>query len=293
MDGVTDRHRVATLLRTDDGAGVVVVRGVATETGSTPPTGRQEEVGLLLPSEDAGAAGLREMSRCGWLSWRRAGPVRWSTASSPFRPVTRRARDSEPAVARLPEGRGRLRNGAYAMQWWLFAGFAVVMAVRIARDLHRPRRVRASTSSDLSRHRLTAMRGAWIRYRIMAYLVGTLLVVLVLVGLPLKYWFGNPDVVTWTAIPHGYLYMMLLITAIDLGRRARWSWQRLLLIALAGTIPFLSFVAERSATKDVRRKLAAAQPAPPPSRNRLRLPNLSWRSGGAERSAGRRDRERI
>ena len=42
----------------------------------------------------------------------------------------------EPATVRLPEGRGRLRNGAYAMQWWLFAGFAVVMAVRIARDMH-------------------------------------------------------------------------------------------------------------------------------------------------------------
>ena len=52
--------------------------------------------------------------------------------------------------------------------------------------------------------------------------------------------------------------MILLITAVDLGRRANWSWKRLILIALAGTIPFLSFVAERSATKDVRAKLAAA-----------------------------------
>ena len=51
---MTDRHRVVTLLRTDDGAGVVVVRGVATETGSTPPAGRQEQVGVLLPSEEPG-----------------------------------------------------------------------------------------------------------------------------------------------------------------------------------------------------------------------------------------------
>src|SRR4051812_50215480 len=101
------------------------------------------------------------------------------------------------------------------------------------------------------------MRNAWIRYRIMAYVVGCLLVVLVCVGLPLKYLLGIPEVVTWTAIPHGWLYMILLITAFDLGRRARWSWKRLILIALAGTIPFLSFVAERSATRDVRGKLAA------------------------------------
>jgi integral membrane protein len=109
------------------------------------------------------------------------------------------------------------------------------------------------------------MRSAWIRYRIMAWVVGTLLVVLVCVGLPLKYLYDDPTVVTWTAIPHGYLYMILLITAVDLGLRAKWSWKRMILIALAGTVPFLSFVAERSATKNIRAKLAAqaeAEPAP-------------------------------
>lgn len=106
------------------------------------------------------------------------------------------------------------------------------------------------------------MRNALIRYRVMAYTVGTLLIVLTLVGLPLKYVYGDDTVVLWTAIPHGWLYMVLLITAFDLGRRAKWSLWRLLAIALAGTVPFLSFVAERSATKDVKAKLAAAEPVP-------------------------------
>ena len=105
------------------------------------------------------------------------------------------------------------------------------------------------------------MRNALLRYQVMAYLVGALLVVLTLVGLPLKYWYGDDRVVTWTGMPHGWLYMILIITAVDVGRRAGWSWRRLLLIALAGTVPFLSFVAERSATHDVRRKLAAEQSA--------------------------------
>jgi integral membrane protein len=100
------------------------------------------------------------------------------------------------------------------------------------------------------------MRNALTRYRVMAYVVGTLLIVLVCVGMPLKYWGHNDSLVTVAGIAHGWLYMVLLITAVDLGRRARWSWGRLLLIALAGTIPFMSFVAERSATKDVRAKLA-------------------------------------
>jgi integral membrane protein len=107
------------------------------------------------------------------------------------------------------------------------------------------------------------MRNALLRYRVMAYVVGTLLVVLTCVGLPLKYGYGDDRVVLWTAIPHGWLYMALLITAFDLGRRARWSWGRLLLIALAGTVPFLSFVAERSATKDVRAKLVQQDSSTP------------------------------
>ena len=107
------------------------------------------------------------------------------------------------------------------------------------------------------------VRGALLRYRVMAYVVGVLLVVLVLVGLPLKYLGGNGIVVTITGVPHGWLYMVLLVTAYDLGRRVHWPWGRLLLIALAGTVPFLSFWAEYSARKDVQARLAAIEDAAP------------------------------
>lgn len=101
------------------------------------------------------------------------------------------------------------------------------------------------------------IRAALTRYRVMAWVVGILLVVLMLVGLPLKYgpW-QDGRVVTWTGVPHGWLYMILLITAFDLGRRVKWPLWRLLVIAAAGTVPFLSFVAERYATNDVRSRLA-------------------------------------
>ena len=97
----------------------------------------------------------------------------------------------------------------------------------------------------------------------MAYVVGVLLVVLMCIGMPLKYWSDNryleeigSRINTVLGIGHGWLYMLLIITAIDLGRRVAWTWKRLVVIALAGTVPFLSFVAEHFATKDVRAKLA-------------------------------------
>ena len=113
--------------------------------------------------------------------------------------------------------------------------------------------------SSASARRLAAVNGALIRYRVMAYVVGCLLIVLVCVGVPLKYLADNDTVVTWTGIPHGWLYMILLITAYDLGRRVGWSIKWFIAIMLAGTVPFLSFVAEHFATKNVRATLARSE----------------------------------
>ena len=108
---------------------------------------------------------------------------------------------------------------------------------------------------------IQGVKGALTRYRVMAWVVGCLLVVLMLVGLPLKYIWNDGRVVTWTGVPHGWLYAVLLITAYDLGRRVKWSLKWFLAIMLAGTVPFLSFVAEHFATRNVRATLARSEEA--------------------------------
>jgi integral membrane protein len=57
---------------------------------------------------------------------------------------------------------------------------------------------------------------------------------------------------------HGFVYMAYLVTVIDLASRMRWPWRRGILVALAGTIPFLSFVAEHRVTRATREQLAVA-----------------------------------
>lgn len=103
------------------------------------------------------------------------------------------------------------------------------------------------------------VRAALTRYRVMAWLTGIGLVVLVCIGMPQKYLdlFGGGDTVVGTVgVAHGWLYVVLLITTFDLGNRVRWSWKRMILTALAGTIPFLSFYAEHKNTQAVRSQLA-------------------------------------
>jgi integral membrane protein len=101
---------------------------------------------------------------------------------------------------------------------------------------------------------------ALARYRVLAYVVGVGLVVLVCVGVPLKYLAGIPAVVEVVGPLHGFLYLVYLLSVGDLSIRARWSPVRTILVMLAGTVPFLSFVAERATTRHVQARLVGGEP---------------------------------
>jgi integral membrane protein len=94
---------------------------------------------------------------------------------------------------------------------------------------------------------------ALTRYRVMAYVTGVLLLVLVFVAMPLKYFGDNDTPVAIVGVAHGWLYMVYLVTAFWLAYQRRWSATKTILVLLAGTVPFMSFVAERRVTRDERR----------------------------------------
>jgi integral membrane protein len=97
-----------------------------------------------------------------------------------------------------------------------------------------------------------AVPAALVRYRVMAWIVGILLIALILVAVPLKYLAGLDEPVTVIGTAHGWLYAIFFVTACDLALRARWSLKGSVLVLLAGTVPILSFVAERIATRKTR-----------------------------------------
>ncbi len=96
------------------------------------------------------------------------------------------------------------------------------------------------------------MNAALTRYRVMAYVVGVGLLILVLVGMPLKYFAHRPGVVQVVGPAHGFLYIVYLLAGLDLALRRRWALPRTALVLLAGTVPFLAFIVERSVTREVR-----------------------------------------
>ena len=99
------------------------------------------------------------------------------------------------------------------------------------------------------------MSGALQRYRVLANVVGVVLVVFLLIAVPLRYLGGEPRLSETISPVHGFLYVVYLGVTVDLARRAGWSVVRTLLVGLAGTVPFLSFVVERRMTRDVEARL--------------------------------------
>jgi integral membrane protein len=104
-------------------------------------------------------------------------------------------------------------------------------------------------------------RGALTRYRVMAYATGVMLLLLVFVAMPMKYIGGDERGVQIVGTIHGWLYLVYLIVAFLLAHRLRWPVGRTILLLLAGTIPFASFVAERKVVHVVRPLLEQQPPA--------------------------------
>jgi integral membrane protein len=105
--------------------------------------------------------------------------------------------------------------------------------------------------------------GVLLRYRVMAYITGVVLATSCLIGLSFEPWAVGQTArsILWTA--HGYLYILYVAAAFHLSVRSRWKVIKTLLVLLAGTVPFMSFVAERRVTHDEQRRTSAAAEAAP------------------------------
>jgi integral membrane protein len=112
------------------------------------------------------------------------------------------------------------------------------------------------------------------RYQLLAGVVGVLLVVLCLVGLPLHWahlidpaWFPvgstgervGDAISQYLGVAHGWLYMVFVLLAFVLSRKAGWDLGFTLVTLVLGTVPIASFWAERRATRRVRAQLAGGE----------------------------------
>ena len=100
-----------------------------------------------------------------------------------------------------------------------------------------------------------------LRYRVMAYVTGVVLIVLCFVGIPLQV-AGYPAVANDVGVLHGILYIIYLVCAWLLARQLRLANKPTVIMLLAGTIPIMTFIVERWITRRFIDPALAAQAEP-------------------------------
>lgn len=97
--------------------------------------------------------------------------------------------------------------------------------------------------------------GALKRYKVMAVITGTLLIIVFLAMLRYTPLWNPPE--SWEsgfsilAQVHGFVYIVYVITVMQLWLQARWGYGRLLTMFLGGVVPLLSFFIERRVARDL------------------------------------------
>ena len=89
----------------------------------------------------------------------------------------------------------------------------------------------------------------------MAFAAGIMSLLLWFVELPVVYLLDDSELaakVKWIPFVHGYVYAFYVLTAIHFAAKARYSVRQMILFILAGTLPILSFIAERRVAKNYR-----------------------------------------
>ena len=103
------------------------------------------------------------------------------------------------------------------------------------------------------------MKKLFNTYRVLAFVVGVLLAFCGLVALPLRYLtpddssiqqFGETASFLWVA--HGWVFMVYVVVAFLLSRRAGWTLSFTLVALVAGLIPLLIFWVEHRVTQKMR-----------------------------------------
>ena len=87
-------------------------------------------------------------------------------------------------------------------------------------------------------------------FRIIAFLEGLSYILLLFVGVPLKYFGDDVTLVKMLGMPHGFLFMAYLAFIIVLLLLNHpWIKKHFILIALASIVPFGTFIVEHTLRK--------------------------------------------
>lgn len=88
-------------------------------------------------------------------------------------------------------------------------------------------------------------------FRIISYLEGISYLLLLFIGVPLKYFGGNEILVKTLGMPHGLFFIAYILLAFFIKPEFKWSNKEFVLILIASVVPFGTFYVDRKYFKIV------------------------------------------
>lgn len=82
-------------------------------------------------------------------------------------------------------------------------------------------------------------------FRITSYLEGISYLLLLGIGVPLKYLAGNDSLVKTIGMPHGILFMAYIFLAIIIKQKMNWDNKTIIIVLIASVIPFGTFYVDK------------------------------------------------
>lgn len=78
-------------------------------------------------------------------------------------------------------------------------------------------------------------------FKIIAFLEGVSFIIMMFVGMPLKYMAGNDIIIKLLGMPHGLLFVTYVIMAFLIQQAMKWNTKDMAIILLCSLIPFGTF----------------------------------------------------
>lgn len=92
------------------------------------------------------------------------------------------------------------------------------------------------------------------RLRISGFLEGASLLVLVFVGMPLKYFFDSPGLVKVLGPIHGALFLLFVFNVISVAIEQSWKFKTTFIVILSSFIPFGNFYVDSTIFRKLKDK---------------------------------------
>lgn len=78
-------------------------------------------------------------------------------------------------------------------------------------------------------------------FKITSLLEGISYILLLFVGVPMKYFMDNPILVKSLGMPHGILFMAYILLALLIRSQMKWDFKTTMIVLVASILPFGTF----------------------------------------------------